>query len=178
MGTSNLNSGRLPRPIEQSQALVKGDGRLPGGRRISPKGTVVVNPDHSSLPEPPAAGDDGRPLHESARELHAKIWKAGYWLHPDKDFWWIDQVALMTHEIAWNNVIVQAEGEMIKGDRGNLVEHPLRAANRQLRKMIATYMQRAGYDPVSRSKLQIAEVQVATGLQALQAKTASRNGAG
>lgn len=169
-----MTSGRLKTPIEKQAILAKGDNVTPGGRRISPPGTVVVVPgrpgrvafDHRTLPKMPAS------LSKRGKKEWFAIWDNGPWLHPDEDYRWVEMICQAYDEIEKFDEQIAKDGMVVQGYKNDMmVAHPLIKEKRECQRVIIKCLSILGFSPTDRARLGLAELKRQTGLADLQNRT-------
>lgn len=175
-----MTAGRPSTPLEKQRATARGDGRTPGGRKITPPtqpttGTVAL-PDASGiapssvLPALPALPDG---LGQRGEVEWYKIWETGQsWLHPQEDFRWVEMIARAYDDNDAFRKKVKSDGLVCKGYAGQDVAHPLIAEIRKNDALIMKCLSVLGFSPSDRARLGIAHVKLKTGLQNLQNEAA------
>lgn len=161
-----MPAGRPPKPIERKRITAKGDGRTPGGRRITGE-VVPANPRGISIPPAPAD------LGERGELEWYRIWEAGIiWLHPNEDYHWIDQIAHAYDDIETFRAEIERTGLVVKGyTKDMIVANPLIKEVRMLEATIRKCLSQLGFSPADRAKLGLVEVKRQTGLANLQRAT-------
>jgi len=150
--------GRPPKPIEIKRATGRAAGRDTGGRALPELSVVTALPMADQTPEPPAMlGKDGL-------ELWNRAWDAGItWLSPQSDRDAIENAAKLADVVTAARVKYLATLEA--ADARAYV-----AVNKAFTDSLASL----GFDPVSRSRLGVAEVQRVSAIDKLLAKRENR----
>lgn len=149
--------GRHKEPLERVAARANGEGRTLGGREIAVP-TKPTTP-RRDTPEPPGILT-GRGLEE-----WNNIWKAGYWLKEDQDFYWVEMIALAFMDMEEYREMVQEKGLITKGYAGQDAANPLIAEIRKCEATIQKCLSILGFSPSDRARLAITEVKMASTLQ-------------
>ncbi len=171
-----MTAGRPTIPIEKQAILAKGDGIKPGGRRVVPKGSVVVVQGnvgklpafpHDELPEMPAN------LGRRGKIMWFRIWDNGPWLHPYEDVWWVETAATAADEIEAYDKVIAKQGLTVPGyaSESQIVANPLIKEKRAAQSQIVKCLSMLGFSPTDRARLGLAEIKRQSGLQDLQNRT-------
>lgn len=156
--------GRPPKPLERSQALAKGDGIGTRGRQVELAPTAIVAPSRDIPESPIELGPSGQARWES-------IWTAGYWLRPDQDSPWIEQICQAYDDMEAFRAQIREMGLIVKGYNGQEAANPLIKEVRALEATIRTCLSALGFSPTDRARLNLTEVQAASKLQEMQEKS-------
>lgn len=168
-------AGRPKTPIEKQALAARGDGRTPGGRRVTQPGTVVVIPgrtglkkepafDHSCLPKPPPG------LKKEGKKIWFELWDNGPWLHPFEDHHLVAIIAKNYDLIAAFEKKIDETGLILSGGgyNGQDVANPLLKEIKSCEQVIMTCFSKLGFSPSDRARLGLAEIKRQSGLQDLQ----------
>ena len=148
-----MPAGRPPKPIEIKRATGN-----PGKRKLPELSVVSVLPMAHETPEPPAN------LGENGTELWNRAWDAAItWLSPSSDRNAIENAARLADTLATARAKYHA----------TLDAADLRALV-QINKSYTDSLSALGFDPVSRSKLGVAEVKRVSALDQLLAQRQNR----
>jgi phage terminase small subunit len=152
--------GRPPKPVEIKRATGRSAGRDTGGRQLPELSVVSVLPMADNTPEPPAMlGKDGV-------DLWNRAWDSAItWLSPQSDRDAIENAAKLADAVAASRTKYMATLEA--ADARAYV-----AINKAFTDSLASL----GFDPVSRSRLGVAEVQRVSAIDKLLAKRQERQG--
>lgn len=161
-----MPAGRPRMPLERAQNLAKGDGRTPGGREMELSSRAAVQPSRTVPPLPPVV------LAERGITEWDKIWTAGYWLHADKDYHWVEMVVTAYDEIETFRAQIAEDGLVVAGYNGQMTAHPLISEIRKAQQTIAKALSLLGFSPSDRARLNLVEVKAASALDDLLAKRA------
>lgn len=163
-----MPAGRPRMPLERAQRLAAGDGRRPSGRELSVAPTASVAPRRTDIPTPPAV------LAERGTAEWTKIWTAGYWLHDDKDYHWVEMITTAYDEIETFRAQIAEDGLVVSGYNGQMTAHPLISEIRKAQAVIAKALSLIGFSPSDRARLGLMEVKQASALDEMLAKRAKR----
>lgn len=174
-----MTAGRPTIPIEKQAILAKGDGIKPGGRRVSPPGTVVVVQGrvekkpafpHAELPKTPAN------LGKRGKIEWFAIWDNGPWLHPAEDYRWVSLVAENYDRIEAFEAKIKETGLILHagGYNGQDVANPLLKEIKSCEQVIMKALSMLGFSPTDRARLGLAEIKRQSGLQDLQNRTTGK----
>lgn len=139
----------MPVPIERHQARGQ-NGKTLGKRDI--EATEIVKKVPFDVPEPP---DD---LGTYGVAAWNRVWEAGYWLWPDQDVFWVEQIAYASEQVIEFRNTVKAEGLTVTGYNGQTVAHPLIAEQRKANAEIAKALSLLGFSPTDRARLKLTEL--------------------
>lgn len=139
----------LPVPIERHQARGH-NGKTLGKREIET--TEIVKKVPFDIP---AAPED---LNEVGQAAWLKVWEAGYWLWPDQDVFWVEQIAYASEQVVQFREAVKVEGLTVTGYNGQTVAHPLIAETRKANAEIAKALSLLGFSPTDRARLKLTEL--------------------
>lgn len=144
-----MPAGRPPKPSEIKRATGN-----PGRRPLPELSIVTPLPMAHNIPEPPASlGADGLKLWNAA-------WDAAItWLSPASDFRAIENAAHLADDLAAARAKYRAT---LEAADGRLLVH--------LNKSFVDSLSALGFDPVSRTRLGVAEVKRVSALDELLAK--------
>lgn len=145
---------RQPRPAELKRVTGRSPGRDSGGRKLPELAAVTALPMAVAIPDPPIdLGVEGKRVWENC-------WAAAItWLSPDSDLQTIINAARLADDLAAARN--QFHATLDTGD-GRLVA--------TLSKSFTDALASLGFDPVSRSRLGVAEVKRVSALDQLIAK--------
>ena len=150
--------GRPPKPAELKRATGRAPGRDSGGRKLPALAAVTALPMSTHIPDAPLSlGAEGRRLWE-------RSWSnAITWLSSDSDWDAIENAChiaddLHTARMKYRATLEAADGRVLV----------------QLNRAFADALSALGFDPVSRSRLGVAEVKVVSELDKLIAKRQER----
>lgn len=138
-------------PLEVHQARGS-NGRTLGGREIDTREGAATPP--SVRQEPPPVPDT---LQERGRLEWQKVWQAGWWLWPDQDYAWVEQIAHAYDDIARFRATINEEGLTVQGYNGQTVAHPLIAEVRKAEQTIQKCLSTIGFSPTDRARLKLSE---------------------
>lgn len=143
--------GRPPKPAEIKRATGRTPGTDSGGRKLAELSVVTTLPMADRTPPPPAG------LGTAGLELWNNAWSTAItWLSPDSDFRAIEHAANVADDLAAARAKYRATLEATDGRV--LVS---------LNKSYADALSALGFDPVSRSRLGVAEVKRVSALDQL-----------
>lgn len=144
-----MTKGRPPKPIEIKRATGN-----PGQRKLPDLATVTLLPPAEKTPEPPAGlGADGI-------RFWNRAWESGItWISPMTDMEAIENAAVLADALAASRKKYLATLEAADG-----------RAFVQINKAFVDALTSLGFDPVSRSRLGVAEVKKMSALDQLIAK--------
>lgn len=149
--------GRPKTPIEKMMTLSKGDGRTPGKREVEVRSYTP----HPGAPVTPLD------LRDRGVTEWEKVWDAGFWLHPDKDYHWVEMIARAYDDMDTFRQQVQEDGLVVRGYNGQQAAHPLIAEIRKCEQTIQKCLSVLGFSPTDRAKLGLAEAKARGQLQKL-----------
>ena len=150
--------GRPPKPVEIKRSTGRSAGRDTGGRQLPELSVVSVLPMADNTPEPPAMlGKDGIDLWNRAWD-HAITW-----ISPQSDRDAIENAAKLADVVAAARTKYMATLEAADARAYDAVT-----------KAFTDSLASLGFDPVSRSRLGVAEVQRVSAIDKLLAKRESR----
>jgi P27 family predicted phage terminase small subunit len=149
---------RRREPIERAANKAKGDGLTPGGRQLAVRGQTATR---SVAPIAP------RGLHYRGQTEWHKVWTAGFWLKPDQDYAWVEQIARAYDDMERFRKRVEEDGLVQRGSLGQPVAHPLIAEIRKCEDTIRKCLSTLGFSPTDRARLGIAEAKAQTMIQDL-----------
>ena len=151
--------GRPPKPAEVKRATGRTPGTDSGGRKLAELSVITTLPMASNIPDVPAG------LGDAGRELWNNAWSnAITWLSPDSDFRAIEHAANVADDLAAARAKYRATLEAADG-------RVLVALNKSYADALAAL----GFDPVSRSRLGVAEVKRVSALDQLIANRQNKN---
>lgn len=142
--------GRRAEPIERMAAKTRGDGKTPGGRDLVKANPTLVRRDQAAPPVPRGLGRRGR-------AEWRKIWEAGFWLAPNQDYAWVEQIVRAYDDIETFRKRVNDDGLVQKGSLGQPVAHPLIAEIHKCETTIRQCLSVLGFSPTDRARLGIME---------------------
>ena len=151
--------GRPPKPAEIKRATGRTPGTDSGGRKLAELAVVSTLPMADRTPPPPAN------LGEAGIELWNNAWSTAItWLSPDSDFRAIEHAANVADDVAaarakYRATLDSADGRVLVS----------------LNKSYADALSALGFDPVSRSRLGVAEVKRVSALDQLIANRQKQN---
>lgn len=150
--------GRPPKPMELKRATGRAPGRDSGGRKLNELSVVTPLPMAEKIPDAPAMlGADGA-------QLWQRVWdQAITWLSPLSDINAIENACKLADAVAAARVKYMATLEA--ADARAYV-----AINKSFTDALASL----GFDPVSRSRLGVAEVKKMSALEQLVANRQQR----
>jgi len=151
--------GRPPKPAEIKRATGRAPGRDSGGRPLPELAVVQTLPMADQTPEPPAMlGPDGL-------QLWNRVWDAAItWLSPQSDCDAIENAAKLADVVAAARTKYMATLEAVDA-----------RAYVSVNKAFTDSLASLGFDPVSRSKLGVAEVKRVSAIDQLLAKREKRS---
>lgn len=151
--------GRPPKPAEIKRATGRAPGRDSGGRALPELAIVTALPMADFTPEPPPMlGPDGLRLWE-------RVWDSAItWLSPQSDRDAIENAAKLADAVSAARTKYMATLESADA-----------RAYVQLNKSFTDALASLGFDPVSRSRLGVAEVQRVSAIDKLLAKRSERS---
>ena len=150
--------GRPPKPMELKRATGRAAGRDSGGRKLNELSVVTPLPMAHHTPEPPAM------LQADGLKLWNRVWdQAITWLSPMSDMNAIENACQLADAVSAARVKYLATLEGV--DARAFV-----ALNKSFTDALASL----GFDPVSRSRLGVAEVKKMSALEELGAKRQQR----
>ena len=161
-----MTRGRPKTPIEKMQARSP-DGTTPGHRKL-PVPASPTTPDRT-VPELPAG------IEARGAEEWIKVWSAGFWLHRDQDYHWVEMIARAYQDIEVFRADVRDRGLITKGYAGQDAANPMIAEIRKCEATIQKCLQVLGFSPTDRAKLAIVEGQAQNALQQMIDKRNKRN---
>lgn len=153
-----MPAGRPRKPIERAQQLAKGDGRSPGNRLVPMGGAQNVTR-RLEVPDPVV------PLGPRGAAEWEKLWTAGFWLKPDQDYIWVEQICQSFDMIEAFNEEIANTGLMVEGSMGQQAAHPLIGERLKLWQHMAKCLSALGFSPSDRARLNLTEAQTASKLQ-------------
>jgi P27 family predicted phage terminase small subunit len=158
--------GRPKTPIEKMKARSP-DGNTPGHRKLLVP-TSPTTPDRT-VPELPVGLEGTRALEE-----WEKVWTAGFWLHRDQDYHWVEMIARAYADIEGYRAYIKEHGLITKGYAGQDAANPMISEIRKCEATIQKCLQVLGFSPTDRAKLAIVEKQAQNALQQMIAESQSR----
>jgi phage terminase small subunit len=150
--------GRPPKPAELKRATGRTPNTDSGGRPIPKIGEVVPLPMANGIPDAPSG------LEEAGMILWRRAWgHAITWLSPDSDFQAIENACRLADVLSvadkkYRATLEAADGRLVVA----------------LHKQMADALSSLGFDPVSRSRLGVAEVKRVSALDELINKKQNR----
>lgn len=147
-----------PVPIERMLARSQ-NGKTLGGRDIE-----VHDIGGMELPDAPEPPED---LGPRGSVEWTKIWGAGFWLRPDQDYAWVEQIAHAYDDLQTYRDVVRAEGLTVDGYAGQTVAHPLIAETRKCEDTIRRCLSALGFSPSDRARLKLTELKASKTAQEL-----------
>ena len=160
--------GRRAEPLERKMIKARGDGQTPGKREIVPYNPTLTTRTEAPPPVPRGLGRRGRVEWK-------KVWDAGFWLKPDQDYPWVEQIVRAYDDIEQFRKRVQEDGLVQTGSLGQPVAHPLLAEIRKCEATIRQCLSVLGFSPTDRARLGILETKARSGLQDLIDRQNKRN---
>lgn len=154
--------GRPPKPIERHKATGRNATTKANGDKLP---EPYKGPIDRTVPAPPEE------LYGRAAVEWEKIWTAGYWLHRDVDYHWVEQIVQAYADIEVFRAQVRQDGLVTKGYAGQDAAHPLIAEIRKCQTQIQTCLSKLGFSPADRAKLAITEAKARSALQELIASS-------
>jgi len=150
--------GRPPKPAEIKRATGRSPGLDSGGRRLKELENIVLLPAADKTPEPPAMlGEDGKIFWN-------RIWdNAIGWLSPHSDMAAIENTAKLADAVTAARTKYMATLDSADG-----------RAYVQINKAFTDALASLGFDPVSRSRLGVAEVKRVSAIDQLLQKRNER----
>lgn len=139
----------MPVPIERHQARGS-NGKTLGKREI--EAVEIVKKVPFDIPSPP------EDLNEVGVVAWYRVWEAGYWLWPDQDVFWVEQIAYASEQVVQFRETVKAEGLTVTGYNGQTVAHPLISETRKANSEIAKALSLLGFSPTDRARLKLTEL--------------------
>lgn len=144
--------GRRHTPLERKQALAKGDGVSPGGRKVAiPTARQQIERRSDAPPTPRAMGRRGKLEWK-------KIWAAGPWISSSQDYHWVEQICRAYDEIQVYRSTVERDGLVQTGSQGQPVAHPLISEIRRCEQTIRSCLSILGFSPTDRARLGLDEL--------------------
>lgn len=138
------------KPLEQHILTSPNGKRDLGNREIAVIDIAkLVKPDAPPMPEK---------LGVKGATEWVKIWNAGYWLRPDQDYHWVEQIARYYDEIETFQKVIDEEGLTVQGYAGQTVAHPLLKEQTTRQSLINKALSTLGYSPSDRARLQLTEL--------------------
>jgi phage terminase small subunit len=154
-----LIMARPPKPAEIKRATGRTSGTDSGGRKLAELSVVQTLPMADQIPIEPSG------LGESGKELWINAWSTAItWLSPDSDFRAIEHACRVADDLSMARAKYRATLEAVDGRV--LVS---------LNKSYADALAALGFDPVSRSRLGVAEVKRVSALDQLIANRQKTN---
>ena len=151
--------GRPPKPMELKRATGRSPGRDSGGRKLNELSVVTPLPMAEKIPDPP------KMLQADGLNLWNRIWdNAITWLSPVSDMDAIQNACKLADAVSASRTKYMATLEA--ADARAYV-----AINKSFTEALASL----GFDPVSRSRLGVAEVKKMSALEQLVANRQQRN---
>jgi len=150
--------GRPPKPAEIKRVTGRSPGLDSGGRRLRELSEVTILPGADKIPEPPAMlGDDGKIFWN-------RIWDSAItWLSPQSDMSAIENTAKLADAVTAARTKYMATLDSADG-----------RAYVQINKAFTDALASLGFDPVSRSRLGVAEVKRVSAIDQLLQKRNER----
>lgn len=150
--------GRPPKPMELKRATGRAPGRDSGGRKLNELSVVTALPMAEKIPDAPAM------LQAEGLKLWHRIWDSAItWLSPVSDMDAIENACKLADVVSASRVKYMATLEA--ADARAYV-----AVNKSFTDALASL----GFDPVSRSRLGVAEVKKMSALEQLVANRQQR----
>jgi phage terminase small subunit len=153
-----MGKGRPRTPIEKMAARSP-DGRTPGHRNLPATRSRSV-PDRSVPALPRDVPEDSRGAQEWER-----IWVAGFWLHRDQDYHWVEMIARAYNAI---DSFREAIGDQltVQGYKNDLIlAHPLLKEITTQQQLIMKCLSVLGFSPTDRAKLDLTSAKAQSALQ-------------
>lgn len=149
--------GRPPKPTERLAATRRNPTHKANGTEIAVR---EVTPDRSVPPLPATIPEGTRGEVEWQR-----IWTAGFWLHRDKDYYWVETIARACADIEEFRAEIPKLGLTVTGYAGQITANPLLKSIHEREQTILKCLQVLGFSPTDRARLAITEAKAKSAVQ-------------